>query len=95
MYLVVMRNSNVLCRGAFAVLPIAALLIVGASSAADETECASLAASANCTFYDVCIEAVTPCGSSGYAEGYGEKYCERFGDPEYNDRFNEKVSIDA
>ena len=89
----VTMNSNDSCPVYFTLLLIEALLFVGARCVVSDTECASLAASANCSFYDVCIEAVTPCGSDGYAEGYGEKYCVRFGDPEYNDRFNEKVSV--
>ena len=88
-----MKNRTVFCSWISALLLIAAILVVGATSAVNDTECASLAASGNCSFYDICIEAVTPCGSSGYAEGYGEKYCKRFGDPEYQDRFNDKVSV--
>ena len=85
-------NSKVLLLTISTLPPIVIFLTIGARSAATETECASLAASANCSFYDVCIEDVMPCGSSGYAKGYGEKYCQRFDEPEYNDRFNEEVS---
>jgi len=31
-----------------------------------------------CAFYSACVEAEHPCGTDGYALGYGEKYCERF-----------------
>ena len=89
----VTMNKNDSCPVCFTLLLIAALLFVVARCAVSDTECANLAASANCSFYDVCIEAVTPCGPDGYAEGYGKKYCVRFGDPEYNDRFNEKASV--
>ena len=82
-------HENVSC----ALLIIQVLLFVVARGAVNDTECANLAASANCSFYDVCIEAVTPCESDGYTEGYGKTYCVRFGEPEYNDRFNEKASV--
>ena len=85
-------NSKVLLRAISTLPPIVIFLTIGARSAATETECASLAASANCSFYNVYIEDVMPCGSSGYAQGYGEKYCQRFYEPEYKDRFNEEVS---
>ena len=86
-----MSIRNLLCP-AFSASLVAALLIVGVRSSVNETECANLAASGNCSFYNVCIEAVVPCGPNGYAQGYGGKYCERFGDPEYNKLFNEKAS---
>ena len=69
------------------------ILFVVASGAVNDTECANLAASANCSFYEVCIEAVAPCGKHGYAEKYGKKYCERFDEPEYKDRFDKKASV--
>ncbi len=31
-----------------------------------------------CAFYSACLEATAPCGTSGYALGYGEKYCSRY-----------------
>jgi hypothetical protein len=31
-----------------------------------------------CAFYSACLEADMPCGTSGYAIGYGEKYCSRY-----------------
>lgn len=31
-----------------------------------------------CTFYSSCAEAALPCGSSGYAIGYGLKNCDKF-----------------
>jgi len=43
----------------------------------------------NCAFYLSCIEEQTPCGRSGYAEGYGEKYCYRFlNETGFSDRAN-------
>ena len=32
----------------------------------------------DCSFYVSCLEAAKPCGSEGYAVGYGDKYCNRF-----------------
>jgi len=32
----------------------------------------------DCSFYVACLEAAKPCGSEGYAVGYGDKYCNRF-----------------
>ena len=31
-----------------------------------------------CAFYSACLEADMPCGTGGYALGYGEKYCSRY-----------------
>jgi hypothetical protein len=31
-----------------------------------------------CTFYSTCVESAIPCGSSGYAIGYGQKFCNLF-----------------
>ena len=88
-----MWNSKVLVPGISALPAVAIFLTIEVTPAAGDSDCASLAASANCSFYCLCIEAVTPCGPAGYAEGYGQKYCQRFGKPDYNDLFNEKVSI--
>jgi len=32
----------------------------------------------DCGFYSRCLENTIPCGSTGYALGYGDKYCQRF-----------------
>ena len=32
----------------------------------------------SCDFYLGCLEKVKPCGSKGYAVGYGDKYCNKF-----------------
>ncbi|KAL9641652.1 hypothetical protein ABK040_016883 [Willaertia magna] len=31
-----------------------------------------------CSFYKDCLEQIIPCGSKGYAIGYGYKYCSKF-----------------
>ena len=41
-------------------------------------DCAQLAAHGDCSFYRQCVEDRVPCGTSGYAIGYGEEYCKRF-----------------
>ena len=52
--------------------------------------CDSLAEQGNCDFYK-CTEAAFPCGSDGYALGYGYRYCDRFG--KYYDKFDAVVSL--
>lgn len=44
------------------------------------TQCASLAQSANCSFYTECVERNMPCGPEGYALGYGYHFCKAFGE---------------
>lgn len=72
---------------------ISLLLLVLVSSVLSGPDCASLAARGDCSFYDVCIEAVLECGSRGYVKGYGDKYCQRFVDSHYKSSFNQKVIV--
>ena len=39
---------------------------------------ASLKTYNKCNFYTDCLEKIIPCGSNGYALGYGHKYCSKF-----------------
>lgn len=55
------------------------------------TDCASLAANGDCTFYTECVEGRIPCGSSGYALAYGNHFCNAFG--ELSDSFNAEVRL--
>ena len=40
--------------------------------------CQDMAAKGICSFYPQCVESRFPCGSNGYALGYGNKYCNIF-----------------
>ena len=68
-----------------------AALVSLLSSRAAAVDCQQLANDMNsCDFYPKCLEATSPCGSSGYALGYGGKYCTKFG--EDSSQFDAAVS---
>ncbi|CAC5385069.1 unnamed protein product [Mytilus coruscus] len=50
-------------------------------------ECIDWAHNGTCDFYD-CFEQRFPCGSSGYALGYGGKYCRKFQQSQFRSLFN-------
>lgn len=54
------------------------------------TDCRSLAENGQCTFYTNCVEVRVPCGSSGYAVGYGYHFCNAF--EELRGNFNQEVT---
>lgn len=56
------------------------------------SECTDWAHNGTCDFYD-CFEQRFPCGSSGYALGYGGKYCRKFQQPQFRSLFNAAVSF--
>jgi hypothetical protein len=56
---------------------------LGCSSATSQTSSSEPQKCANptgndCTFYSSCIDAKVPCGTSGYALGFGQVYCDKF-----------------
>jgi hypothetical protein len=60
-----------------------ALLCVAVSStlaAPLPASCSTAIPRDSCAFYMGCLEAKFPCGSDGYAVGYGNKYCRAFSD---------------
>lgn len=72
-------------------LPIGAcFLLMIVEGQAVTSECIRLRNNADCSFYTRCVERNKPCGSSGYALGYGYHFCSAFS--QYSSQFTPQVA---